>query len=76
MLCPERSGWAKMEPCACGRARSRTRASLWTRLESYQKFDTALDSGGFVAMKRYGGYRWTIEQLLLLPHGDCGVWPL
>lgn len=24
--------------------------------------DVALDSGGFVAMKRYGGYRWSVEQ--------------
>jgi len=30
--------------------------------ECYKDFDVALDSGGFVAMKRYGGYRWTIDQ--------------
>jgi hypothetical protein len=28
----------------------------------YAGFDCALDSGGFVAMKRYGGFRWTAEQ--------------
>lgn len=29
--------------------------------ECYRDHDVALDSGGFVAMKRYGGYRWTVE---------------
>lgn len=30
--------------------------------ESFRGVDLALDSGGFVAMKRYGGYRWTVGQ--------------
>lgn len=29
---------------------------------AYDGFDCALDSGGFVAMKRYGGYRWSVAQ--------------
>ncbi len=29
--------------------------------KAYDGFDLALDSGGFVAMKIYGGYRWTIR---------------
>ena len=31
---------------------------------AFDGLDLALDSGGFVAMKRYGGYRWTPEQYL------------
>lgn len=32
----------------------------------YAAHDTALDCGGFVAMKRYGGYRWSVEQYVAL----------
>jgi len=34
--------------------------------QCYDSHDTALDCGGFVAMKRYGGYRWTVEQYVAL----------
>lgn len=40
---------------------------------AYTKYDCALDSGGFVAMKRYGGYRWTIEQYATLTHREVGL---
>jgi hypothetical protein len=41
--------------------------SLWRHGQfigwrAYEGFDVALDSGGFVAMRRYGGYRFTPEQ--------------
>lgn len=42
--------------------------SLWNNdskkfggFNCYKSFDVALDSGGFVAMKKYGGYRWSVE---------------
>jgi len=34
----------------------------FSRPRSLAGLDLALDSGGFVAMKRYGGYRWTASQ--------------
>ena len=34
--------------------------------QCYSGFDTALDSGGFVAMMRYGGYRWSVDQYVSL----------
>lgn len=34
--------------------------------QCYSSHDTALDCGGFVAMKRYGGYRWNVEQYVAL----------
>lgn len=48
--------------------------SLWNNARrtwrpAYRKFatfDTALDSGGFVAMQRYGGYRWSVEEYVAL----------
>lgn len=47
--------------------------SLWDNkrqkfggFESYRSHDVALDSGGFVAMKKYGGYRWTVEAYVAL----------
>ncbi len=40
-------------------SQARQRFSGW---EKYRGLDVALDSGGFVAMIRYGGYRWTVEQ--------------
>lgn len=38
------------------------RRRTWGGLDAYRGFDCALDSGGFVAMKRYGGYRWTADE--------------
>ena len=32
----------------------------------YRSHDVALDSGGFVAMKKYGGYRWTVDAYVAL----------
>jgi hypothetical protein len=47
--------------------------SLWDnkrqrfgRYKGYAGFDVALDSGGFEAMRRYGGYRWSAVQYLAL----------
>lgn len=47
--------------------------SLWRQRQgrfqvpaSYAGLDVALDSGGFVAMKRYGGYRWSVDQYVAL----------
>lgn len=37
----------------------RKRFGAW---RCYAGHDVALDSGGFVAMARYGGYRWTADQ--------------
>jgi hypothetical protein len=34
----------------------------------------ALDSGGFVAMSRYGGYRWSIAQYVEFVHDLCPTW--
>lgn len=53
--------------------------SLWRNnrfggFNSYLGFDVALDSGGFVAMKRYGGYRWTPEQYAALARAMSPTW--
>lgn len=42
--------------------------------DCYTRFDTALDSGGFVAMKRYGGYRWAIHQYVELARDMRPTW--
>jgi hypothetical protein len=42
--------------------------------QSYTGFDVALDSGGFVAMHRYGGYRWTINHYVKLAHDMRPTW--
>lgn len=47
---------------------------VFSGYESYQGHDTALDSGGFVAMKRYGGYRWTVEQYVRLAKNMHPTW--
>lgn len=36
------------------------------RCDSYAGLDVALDSGGFVAMHRYGGYRWSVADYVKL----------
>ena len=38
----------------------------WYGWRCYAGLDVALDCGGFVAMKRYGGYRWTVDQYVKL----------
>lgn len=40
----------------------------------YQKNDVALDSSGFVAMKLYGGYRWTTQDYAELALNMKPVW--
>ena len=41
---------------------------------AYEKNDVALDSGGFVAMKKYGGYRWTIGDYVSLARAVNPTW--
>ncbi len=53
--------------------------SLWRNgrfcgWRSYSGLDVALDSGGFVAMKRYGGYRWSIEEYVALAKAMRPTW--
>lgn len=55
--------------------------SLWRHkigkfqgFKCYAGFDTALDSGGFVAMKRYGGYRWSVRQYVELAREMRPTW--
>lgn len=38
----------------------------WNGWRCYEGMDVALDCGGFVAMKQYGGYRWTVEEYIKL----------
>lgn len=38
------------------------------------QFDVALDSGGFVAMKRYGRYRWRVADYVLLARDMHPTW--
>lgn len=40
----------------------------------YTGFDVALDSGGFVAMKRYGRYRWSVSQYVALAKTMQPAW--
>lgn len=40
----------------------------------FEGVDLALDSGGFVAMKRYGGYRWSAEQYVRLARHLRPAW--
>ena len=42
---------------------SRTWRAAWRK---FSGFDVALDSGGFVAMHLYGGYRWTVQEYVSL----------
>ncbi len=42
--------------------------------QPYVGHDTALDSGGFVAMKLYGGFRWTIPQYVQLAKVMSPTW--
>jgi hypothetical protein len=37
-------------------------AKRFSGFQCYAPHDVALDCGGFVAMKLYGGYRWTVQQ--------------
>lgn len=53
--------------------------SLWRNgkfggFNSYLGRDVALDSGGFVAMKRYGGYRWTTDEYAALARTMSPTW--
>lgn len=49
----------------------RKRFSGW---QCYAPHDTALDSSGFVAMKLYGGYRWTVSQYVALAREMRPTW--
>lgn len=42
--------------------------------ESICDLDCALDSSGFVAMHRYGGYRWTVDQYVELAGLHSWAW--
>jgi hypothetical protein len=42
--------------------------------ECYRPHDTALDSGGFIAMKLYGGYRWSVGQYVHLAKAMTPTW--
>lgn len=42
--------------------------------QAYRGFDTALDSGGFVAMRLHGGYRWSVEQYAALAREMAPTW--
>lgn len=56
--------------------------SLWNeakstftrRWQAYRGFDIALDSGGFVAMKLYGRYRWSVDQYVGLAQSMAPAW--
>jgi hypothetical protein len=39
-----------------------------------EQLDAALDSAGFVAMSRYGGYDWTVEQYVRLAGANAWTW--
>jgi hypothetical protein len=41
---------------------------------AYRGFDIALDSGGFVAMKRYGRYRWQVPDYVRLARDMRPTW--
>lgn len=49
----------------------RQRFSGW---QCYAGLDLALDSGGFVAMARYGGYRWRVDQYVDLARAMAPSW--
>lgn len=40
----------------------------------YRAHDVALDSGGFVAMKLYGGFRWSVPQYVNLAAAMAPTW--
>jgi queuine/archaeosine tRNA-ribosyltransferase len=48
--------------------------SFTSRWRAYAGFDIALDSGGFVAMKLYGGYRWSVVQYVALAQAMSPTW--
>lgn len=55
--------------------------SLWrngtkrfTGFACYAPHDVALDSGGFIAMKKYGGYRWSVGQYVDLAKRMNPAW--
>lgn len=56
--------------------------SLWNnrrrqfsgKWKCYSGFDLALDSGGFVAMRQFGGYRWTVRQYVELAKAIHPTW--
>lgn len=50
------------------------RSKRFSGWQCYTSHDVALDSGGFVAMKRYGGYRWTIPQYVGLAKEMRPTW--
>lgn len=50
------------------------RKGTFSTYKKYEGHDMALDSGGFVAMKRYGGYRWTIDQYCDLARALAPTW--
>lgn len=41
---------------------------------AYSGFDVALDCGGFVAMKKYGGYRWAVSDYVALAGAMGPTW--
>lgn len=51
--------------------------SLWSpttriwRTHDFAQLDVALDSGRFVAMQRYGGFRWTPAHYIHLARRRC-----
>jgi hypothetical protein len=53
--------------------------SLWRdgkfrSFNSYLSHDVALDSGGFIAMKKYGGYRWSVGEYVNLAKEMKPAW--
>jgi hypothetical protein len=52
----------------------RPKARKFANYQCYQGHDLALDSGGLVAMKRYGGYRWTVPQYVNLARDLRPTW--
>ncbi len=55
-------------------ANSLFKRGKFTGYKAYAGHDTALDSGGFVAMKKYGGYRWSVEQYVALAKDMRPTW--
>lgn len=50
------------------------KASKFKRFSKYAGLDVALDSSGFVAMKLYGGYRWSATEYAALALKMMPVW--
>lgn len=51
-----------------------SRKNRFEGFDCYAGFDLALDSGGFVAMKRYGRYRWDVGQYVNLAATVAPTW--